>query len=342
MILKYREIRNNTYISTRLIIQDCLVSQTRYLLILIQFKALVSLQIFRSLNKRIIPFPNFYLGFCSRYIYKGFLPTCTLFSHSCGSRTWNFHHQNGNLKFHVFRQLYFNFSIYAWNLTISVVALFFHRHQCIVQNKYKINRKKLISCIVVLIFVVSSFHFIAFHLTEVDPSLWPELLRKVCFLFRKKIYVIFKQYPEAMELLKIPNVYYFPASFMLKMHIGITILFSSFTGGNIFSSLRVSNYTYLTLKLFINLTSVLTLLGLICHMQYIFRKQCEHLTVCTQELQKKFLRAQIIQLFIYLSFDYLTYLCLKLLFREVTDIFLTKREWLPGQSSADFSIESHS
>uniref|UniRef100_A0A1I7XAZ9 G_PROTEIN_RECEP_F1_2 domain-containing protein n=1 Tax=Heterorhabditis bacteriophora TaxID=37862 RepID=A0A1I7XAZ9_HETBA len=42
----------------------------------------------------------------------------------------------------------------------------------------------------------------------------------------------------------------------------------------------------------------LTLLGLISHMQYIFRKQCEHLTVRTQELQKKFLKAQIIQVMV--------------------------------------------
>uniref|UniRef100_A0A1I7X2D3 Uncharacterized protein n=1 Tax=Heterorhabditis bacteriophora TaxID=37862 RepID=A0A1I7X2D3_HETBA len=44
---------------------------------------------------------------------------------------------------------------------------------------------------------------------------------------------------------------------------------------------------------------ILILLGVICHIQYIFRKQCEHLTVHTQELQKTFLRAQIIQIVFY-------------------------------------------
>uniref|UniRef100_A0A1I7WID5 ABC transmembrane type-1 domain-containing protein n=1 Tax=Heterorhabditis bacteriophora TaxID=37862 RepID=A0A1I7WID5_HETBA len=117
-----------------------------------------------------------------------------------------------------------------------------------------------------------SFQFIAFQLTAVDPSLWPELLRK--------------QYPEAMELLEIPNLYYIPPSSMLEAFYAIDILALSFT---------VSIYSYLTLKLFVHLISVLAILGLICHMQYIFRKQCEHLTVCTQELQKKFLRSQIIQ-----------------------------------------------
>uniref|UniRef100_A0A1I7W659 7TM_GPCR_Srx domain-containing protein n=1 Tax=Heterorhabditis bacteriophora TaxID=37862 RepID=A0A1I7W659_HETBA len=51
----------------------------------------------------------------------------------------------------------------------------------------------------------------------------------------------------------------------------------------------------LTHRLLINLSSALILLGLICHMQYILRRQCQHLTVHTQELQKTFLRAQIIQ-----------------------------------------------
>uniref|UniRef100_A0A1I7WF81 G_PROTEIN_RECEP_F1_2 domain-containing protein n=1 Tax=Heterorhabditis bacteriophora TaxID=37862 RepID=A0A1I7WF81_HETBA len=88
------------------------------------------------------------------------------------------------------------------------------------------------------------------------------------------------------------------------MFLTINNLLSSFTGENIFPL-----FAFLTtLKLFINLTSVLTLLGLICHMRYILRKQCEHLTVHTQQLQKKFLRAQIIQLFIYIPFDYLTHL----------------------------------
>uniref|UniRef100_A0A1I7WF42 Uncharacterized protein n=1 Tax=Heterorhabditis bacteriophora TaxID=37862 RepID=A0A1I7WF42_HETBA len=51
---------------------------------------LVSLQIFRSLKRKlIILFLNFVilfaaLGFCYRYIYKRSLPTCTLYSHSCG------------------------------------------------------------------------------------------------------------------------------------------------------------------------------------------------------------------------------------------------------------------
>uniref|UniRef100_A0A1I7WWE6 Transmembrane protein n=1 Tax=Heterorhabditis bacteriophora TaxID=37862 RepID=A0A1I7WWE6_HETBA len=173
------------------------------------------------------------------------------------------------------------------------------------------NRKKFIFCILLLIFVLSSFQYIATKPFEVDPSLWPELLRKVSKFKTTFIYsVIFKQNPEAMELLKIPNIYYIPPSFMLKMFLTINILVSFFMGGNIFPLLAF----LITLRLFINLTSVLTLLGLICHMQYIFRKQCKHLTARTQELQKKFLRAQIIQLFIHLSFYYLTYLCLRLLY----------------------------
>uniref|UniRef100_A0A1I7WF68 Serpentine receptor class gamma n=1 Tax=Heterorhabditis bacteriophora TaxID=37862 RepID=A0A1I7WF68_HETBA len=335
MILKYREIRNNTYISTRLIIQDCLVSQKLEIPSLVFRITTLTETYLRSLNKRIIPFPNFCNSFlrfgCLLSIYLQTFSTNLLhFSHNCGSRTWNFHHQNGVLNFHLnlyFLERYPHWLFLAWNLAISVMALFFYRHQCIVEEQYKVSHKKFIFCILLLFLVMSSLHFFTIQVSHIDPSLWPELLRKVCFLFSKKIYsfqelakfktiftysLIFKQRPEAMDLLKIPNVYYFPL----------------FYGWEHFSSLRVSNYTYLTLKLFINLTSVLTLLGLICHMQYIFRKQCEHLTVCTQELQKKFLRTQIIQLFIYLSFDYLTYLCLKLLFKEVTDIFLTKREWL--------------
>uniref|UniRef100_A0A1I7WQJ8 Ovule protein n=1 Tax=Heterorhabditis bacteriophora TaxID=37862 RepID=A0A1I7WQJ8_HETBA len=107
------------------------------------------------------------------------------------------------------------------------MALFFYRHQCIVGKKYK-----LISCILLLLFVVLTQHIIVSLLTEFHRSLWPELLRKVCLLLSQLIWpiqklakfnttftysVIFKQNPEAMELLRIPNVYYFPASFMSKI-----------------------------------------------------------------------------------------------------------------------------
>uniref|UniRef100_A0A1I7WZS8 Serpentine receptor class gamma n=1 Tax=Heterorhabditis bacteriophora TaxID=37862 RepID=A0A1I7WZS8_HETBA len=81
--------------------------------------------------------------------------------------------------------------------------------------------------------------------------------------------IIFKQSAEAMELLKIQNFFYQPASLSYGMAFSIGIL-----------SICIS---------------ALIIMGLSCHMQYIFRKQCVHLTVHTQELQKKFLKAQIIQ-----------------------------------------------
>uniref|UniRef100_A0A1I7WW92 Uncharacterized protein n=1 Tax=Heterorhabditis bacteriophora TaxID=37862 RepID=A0A1I7WW92_HETBA len=110
IILKYREIQNNTYISTRLIIRDCLVSRNRKFSIP-NYNSNRKLVLFLSLKRKpVITLPNFVIlstdfAFCCRYICKCPLPTCTLFSHTCGSRSWIPHHQNGNLNFHV--NLYF-------------------------------------------------------------------------------------------------------------------------------------------------------------------------------------------------------------------------------------------
>uniref|UniRef100_A0A1I7WK93 G_PROTEIN_RECEP_F1_2 domain-containing protein n=1 Tax=Heterorhabditis bacteriophora TaxID=37862 RepID=A0A1I7WK93_HETBA len=90
----------------------------------------------------------------------------------------------------------------------------------------------------------------------VDPSLWPELLRK--------------QNSEAIDLLNIPNIYYIPSSFVFRTCMAIVIPCGCLI--------------------------ILIILSLICHMQYILRKQCEHLTVYTQKLQRMFLITQIIQL----------------------------------------------
>uniref|UniRef100_A0A1I7WG93 G_PROTEIN_RECEP_F1_2 domain-containing protein n=1 Tax=Heterorhabditis bacteriophora TaxID=37862 RepID=A0A1I7WG93_HETBA len=79
----------------------------------------------------------------------------------------------------------------------------------------------------------------------------------------------YQQNPEAIELLNIPNIYYVPPSFLC--------------------------HRFLAIITSICCSSALIVLGLICHIQYIFRKRCEHLTTRTQELQKKFLKAQIIQ-----------------------------------------------
>uniref|UniRef100_A0A1I7W9A6 G_PROTEIN_RECEP_F2_4 domain-containing protein n=1 Tax=Heterorhabditis bacteriophora TaxID=37862 RepID=A0A1I7W9A6_HETBA len=78
------------------------------------------------------------------------------------------------------------FQIYTgllWALSVSTIALFFYRHQCIVEEQYKMSRKNVISCILLLLFVLTSLHVISFQLSEVDPSLWPELLRKVTIPF---------------------------------------------------------------------------------------------------------------------------------------------------------------
>uniref|UniRef100_A0A1I7WAH0 G_PROTEIN_RECEP_F1_2 domain-containing protein n=1 Tax=Heterorhabditis bacteriophora TaxID=37862 RepID=A0A1I7WAH0_HETBA len=117
------------------------MGEYRWYLLHYQFKALVPLQIFRSLNKRIITFPNLVilstdLAFCYRYIYQRFIPTYSVCSHSCHSRSWIPHHQNGILNFH---------------------------------KKYKVSHKKFIFCIVLLLLVVSSFHYIAIQLSHIHP-----------------------------------------------------------------------------------------------------------------------------------------------------------------------------
>uniref|UniRef100_A0A1I7XVT2 Vomeronasal type-2 receptor 26 n=1 Tax=Heterorhabditis bacteriophora TaxID=37862 RepID=A0A1I7XVT2_HETBA len=116
-------------------------------------------------------------------------------------------------------------------------------------KQYKISRKILVSGILLLVFVMTCLNVISAKLSEVDPSLWPELcvfyssiriLAKFITTFTYSL--IFKQRPEAMELLKIPNVYYFPTSFMLKMFLTINNLLKHF------SSLRVSNYSQIIYK----------------------------------------------------------------------------------------------
>uniref|UniRef100_A0A1I7XKM7 Transmembrane protein n=1 Tax=Heterorhabditis bacteriophora TaxID=37862 RepID=A0A1I7XKM7_HETBA len=155
--------------------------------------------------------------------------------------------------------------------------------------------------ILLLLLVMTCLNVISTKLSEVDPSLWPELLQKTTFTYS----LIFKKYPEAMELLKIPNIFYMPPSFMRN----------------------ISNPLGTDLSHAVHLPETV---------------QTPHSPYAgiSEEVSKSSNNPGVSKLFI--SFlDYLTHLCLRLLFREVTDIFLTKREWLPGQSSADLSIESH-
>uniref|UniRef100_A0A1I7WAJ4 G_PROTEIN_RECEP_F1_2 domain-containing protein n=1 Tax=Heterorhabditis bacteriophora TaxID=37862 RepID=A0A1I7WAJ4_HETBA len=181
--------------------------------------------------------------FFHRFICKLPLPTYILFSHICCGRPWISHQQNRISYFHIFRFICF-FSkklILEYNkyqihvlllcgLLFSIMTLFFYRHQCIAEKQYKVNNKKIIFYFVLYLCIVFCLQFIFFKLCDVHPSLWPELLRKVCILLiirykaTSTYSIIFKQNPEAMELLKIPNIYYLPPSFMLKMSVSICML----------------------------------------------------------------------------------------------------------------------
>uniref|UniRef100_A0A1I7XQ65 G protein-coupled receptor n=1 Tax=Heterorhabditis bacteriophora TaxID=37862 RepID=A0A1I7XQ65_HETBA len=85
-------------------------------------------------------------------------------------------------------------------LAVSIMELFLYRHQCIVK---KLSNRQFHFCIFVCFFVSSSIVNAFVTLSSVDSSQWSEALKKVN--------------PTAMDLLEIPNIYYFPYSKMVHI-----------------------------------------------------------------------------------------------------------------------------
>uniref|UniRef100_A0A1I7XJD4 IPPc domain-containing protein n=1 Tax=Heterorhabditis bacteriophora TaxID=37862 RepID=A0A1I7XJD4_HETBA len=90
-------------------------------------------------------------------------------------------------------------------LAISIVGLFFYRHQCIVN---KLTNKQFYFCILFDFLVLSSLTNAFLIVSHTDSSQWSKALEKVN--------------PKVVVLLKIPNIYYIDYSEMAKI-----ILFSS-------------------------------------------------------------------------------------------------------------------
>uniref|UniRef100_A0A1I7WEK0 7TM_GPCR_Srx domain-containing protein n=1 Tax=Heterorhabditis bacteriophora TaxID=37862 RepID=A0A1I7WEK0_HETBA len=135
------------------------------------------------------------LGFCSRNIFKYSLPTSLFFSPrdmDLSSPKWDFQHPHASsvLSLIFFKSIHqyskSSFVTILGNIFVatlgSFMTLFFYRHQCIVAKQYKLSRKKSIFGILLLFFAVICLNFTSLELSQVDPSLWPELLRKVCLL----------------------------------------------------------------------------------------------------------------------------------------------------------------
>uniref|UniRef100_A0A1I7WJQ0 Signal peptide protein n=1 Tax=Heterorhabditis bacteriophora TaxID=37862 RepID=A0A1I7WJQ0_HETBA len=181
-------------------------------------------------------------------------------------RSWISHHQNRSFYFHIFRFIYFfkrkpilEYNKYAELIILANIFVangwsFIFYNDTIFLPTPVYCRKTIQSEqqeIHILYYLIDIYrNFIFFHIINVHPSLWPELLRKV---FNKSIIrykatstysIIFKQNPEAMELLKIPNIYYIPSSFILKMFVSLCILIFGISGRNTFPLQIINKFIF--------------------------------------------------------------------------------------------------
>uniref|UniRef100_A0A1I7WF47 Secreted protein n=1 Tax=Heterorhabditis bacteriophora TaxID=37862 RepID=A0A1I7WF47_HETBA len=180
------------------------------------------------------------------------------------------------------------------------------------------SHKKFIFCIVLLLLVVSSFHYIANQLSE---------LTRLCakFLKRLSLIALFLAIPGSYGTTE-NSEYFLYASFFYAQYVCSSFYvcrmffgYEQFFHFEFLITLIIYKFNFSSGRLRTHLSHAVHLPGTM---------QTPHgpYPRTSKKVFKSSDNPGVSKLFIYLPFAYLTNLCLRLLFREVTDIFLTKRE----------------